>query len=123
MGENLKVNNLIFPSIIIGLSIIISAWILGNAWRDSAESMRLQHVTLDQLQYENENRETPQLLDLSGLAMYLGITDDQAMKLMPRESAGETFSQIPYVKINQQYYFPVKAIDNWLLENEMRHFE
>lgn len=119
----MKANYIVFSSIILGLSIIVSAWILGNAWRDSAESMRLQHVTLDQLQYENENIETPQLLDLSGLAMYLGITDDQAIKLMPRESGGETISQIPYVKINHQYYFPLKAIDKWLLENEVRHFE
>ena len=57
-----------------------------------------------------------QLLSPLELKEYLGLTDEQLVKILPKEDGDVTTSEIPYIKIGYQTYFPVKAIDKWLTE-------
>lgn len=60
---------------------------------------------------ETTKKET--LLTLSELGDYLGITEEEIKMLVSEDI---TKSQIPYIKIGNEFYFSVKAIDKWLTE-------
>ena len=57
------------------------------------------------------------------LKSYLGISDEELEKILPKRNGDDIESVIPYIKIGYQYYFPVEAIDKWLAETEAVAFE
>ncbi len=64
-----------------------------------------------------------QLLSHLELKEYLGINDEQLEKILPKKDGDVTTSEIPYIKIGYETYFPVKAIDKWLTETEAETFQ
>ncbi|SDQ05541.1 helix-turn-helix domain-containing protein [Virgibacillus salinus] len=103
-------NNLIATSIFsLALAIVIGSWIISNGLNNSGAQ------AID----DEENVETAQeklLLTQSELGDYLGITEEQVQMFVSEDI---TKSVIPYVKIGEEYYFSVKAIDKWLLETRV----
>ncbi|WP_307586450.1 helix-turn-helix domain-containing protein [Paenibacillus wynnii] len=58
-----------------------------------------------------------QLLTHSEVAEYLGISEAEVDQLNPPlDGTAHASSEIPYVRIGDTTYFPVKAIDKWLSE-------
>jgi hypothetical protein len=91
--------------VILGVCFIIGCWLISNSFNEN-------NVDAPTSKHQN------QLLTRSELAEYLGISETDVDKLGPQSIGTETItsttSEIPYVKIGNTTYFPVKAIDSWL---------
>ncbi|WLR46609.1 helix-turn-helix domain-containing protein [Halobacillus litoralis] len=100
-------NNLMATSIFsLAIAIVIGSWLISSGLNNNGEQMG----------NEKNNTETPQeeqLLTLSELGDYLGVTEEEVQMFVNEDV---TKSQIPYVKIGNEFYFSVKAIDKWLTE-------
>ncbi|MFS1512666.1 hypothetical protein VQL36_09540 [Chengkuizengella sp. SCS-71B] len=101
-------------SIIIGTSRIADA--LLNDGKEDVDVVTAANLIVDALTKETESA---QLLSESELVEYLGIQEHQIDSLVPKDGRG---IELPYLRIGDQYYFPVSAIDKWLLETEGRAF-
>ncbi|MBY0122251.1 helix-turn-helix domain-containing protein [Bacillus sp. S/N-304-OC-R1] len=100
-------NNLIATSIFsLAIAIVIGSWLISSGLNNSREQM------VNEKSNKETTREEP-LLTLSELGDYLGITEEE-IKMFVSEDV--TKSQIPYLKIGNEFYFSVKAIDRWLTE-------
>ncbi|MYL18744.1 hypothetical protein GLW04_02515 [Halobacillus litoralis] len=101
--------------LIVGACILSGAIILSNALTQSSQEAGEQVIV-------REQPEGPQLLSYLELQDYLGLSDEQIEKVLPKNEGDGVKSQIPYVKIGYEYYFPVKAVDKWLAETEAATF-
>ncbi len=55
----------------------------------------------------------------SGLAIYLGLSEDEVEKLGPVPSGNDmAMSELPYLQIGSTVYYPKEAIDKWLQNME-----
>ena len=104
--------------IILSVCILIGAWMISNALQKSDS-----HNADDQVTVNMNSTEEPQLLSSMELQKYLGISDEELGKIYPKTEDGVVTSNIPYIKIGYEYYFPVKAIDRWLEETEGETFQ
>ncbi|WP_431803645.1 hypothetical protein [Halobacillus andaensis] len=103
--------------IFLGLCIFAGAWMVSSALNDSGSQNAVEQVTVHPAQDER------QLMSHSELKEYLGISDEQLEKILPEKEDNVTKSKIPYIKIDHEYYFSVKAIDKWLTETEVENFQ
>ncbi|WP_064090929.1 hypothetical protein [Rossellomorea aquimaris] len=95
----------------LAIAIVIGSWFV------SKELNRNVQVVMDK-GVDEEITQEKQLLTQSELGSYLGVTDEELQMILPRIDENITTSSIPYIKIGTEFYFPVKAIDKWLLETE-----
>ena len=102
----------------LGVCILTGSWLVSNALNTNSSERTGEQVSV--------NMNTPQerqLLNHLELKEYLGISDEQLERILPRKDGDVIQSNIPYIKIGYEYYFPVKAIDKWLTETEAETFE
>ncbi|WP_138419425.1 helix-turn-helix domain-containing protein [Aquibacillus sediminis] len=100
-------NNLIAMSIFsLAIAIVIGSWLISSGLHNNGEQM------VNEKNYTETTKKEP-LLTQSELGDYLGITDEETQLLI---SEDVTKSLIPYIKIGNEFYFSVKAIDKWLIE-------
>lgn len=101
--------------IFLGVCILAGAWMVSTALKDQNQ---VEPITV--------NAQAPaqqQLMDPIELKSYLGISDEELEKILPKRNGDDIESVIPYIKIGYQYYFPVEAIDKWLAEADATAFE
>ena len=109
--DNKMKNNLIAISILIfSLCFVLGCWLIADELSDSASSVK----PIDIRTINNEVEREKQLLTTEELALYLGISVEEVMKLGPITNGPYTESQIPYIKIGLSIYYPKQAIDEWL---------
>ncbi|TYS13504.1 hypothetical protein FZC78_21305 [Rossellomorea vietnamensis] len=95
-------NDLISLSIFsLAIAIVIGSWFISNGLSNSGV-----HTDAEEVQQE-------QLLTQSELGEYLGLTEEE-IKMFISEDISK--SMIPYIKVGNEFYFSVKAIDKWLVE-------
>ncbi|KHE71793.1 hypothetical protein [Halobacillus sp. BBL2006] len=104
--------------VFLGLCILAAAWIMASALNDKAEARDQNEVSQANINIQKED----QLMNHLELKGYLGLSDEQLEKILPKKEDNVTKSKIPYIKIGYEYYFPVKAIDQWLTETEAETF-
>ncbi|MBA2176154.1 helix-turn-helix domain-containing protein [Halobacillus locisalis] len=101
--------------IFLGVCVLAGAWMVSNALQEQNQA---KPITV--------NAQAPaqqQLMSPIELKSYLGISDEELEKIMPKRNGDDIESIIPYIKIGYQYYFPVEAIDEWLAEADATAFE
>ena len=104
-------NNLIAISILIfSLSFVLGCWLIADEISDSASSAK----PIDIRTINNEVEREKQLLTSEELALYLGISVEEVMKLGPITNGPYTESKMPYIKIGVNIYYPMQVIDEWL---------
>ncbi len=105
-GSRMK-NHLIAMSIFsVGICFLIGSLLLSNSFREEKTN------TKKESQHE--------LLTISELADYLGITVEEVQTLTEvEEGLGVTSSYIPHIKMEKTNYYPKRAIDKWLLDTEL----
>ncbi|WP_226577746.1 hypothetical protein [Halobacillus litoralis] len=108
MKQNLISLSLVF----LGVCILAGAFIVAGAINNETQA----ETEPPQVQVNAHTEK--QLMSHLELKQYLGITDEQLAKILPQEVDGVTKSSIPYIRIGYEYYFPVKAVDQWLTETE-----
>lgn len=100
-------NHLIATSIFsLAIAIVIGSWLISSGLNNTGEQMGNEKNNTETAQEE-------QLLTLSELGDYLGVTEEKVQMFV---SEDVTKSQLPYIKIGNEFYFSVKAIDKWLTE-------
>ncbi|MGB8000913.1 MAG: hypothetical protein WCF60_12595 [Anaerobacillus sp.] len=104
--------------LILGACILTGAWMVSSSVNNSVNSQ--SGVERINVQTEPERH---QLMSHLELKEYLGISDEQLEKILPKKDGNVIKSEIPYIQIGYQYYFPVKAIDKWLTETEAETFQ
>ncbi|MEI2666245.1 helix-turn-helix domain-containing protein [Rossellomorea sp. LJF3] len=104
--------------IILGLCILTGALVISNAIQIIDSQNADEQVTVNM-----NSTEEPQLMSSTELKDYLGISDEQLEMIYPRKEDDVVISEIPYIKIGYEYYFPVKAINRWLEEAEGKTFQ
>lgn len=102
----------IISAFILGLSIVLSAFILSNSISDLGnKNSNPEPITIT----------TPDIMTITQLSSYLEITvqsieiiinDDDLMKA--KLSSYDTYQFIPYLKIDNQERFLKTEIDKWL---------
>ena len=109
--DNKMKNNLIAISILIfSLCFVLGCWLIADQISDSASSVK----PIDIRTINNEVEREKQLLTSEELALYLGISVEEVMKLGPITNGPYTESKLPYIKIGLSIYYPKQAIDEWL---------
>ncbi len=110
-------NNLIALSIFcLALSFVMGSWLIAKGLNEIAIRVKEVYLTT-----ETTNETTqPQMFKKSGLAIYLGLSEDEVEKLgpVPYGNNGIT-SELPYLQIGSTVYYPKEAIDKWL-QNDMK---
>jgi hypothetical protein len=97
-------DNLVATSIFsLAIAIVIGSWLISGGLNNS------------EAQKENDTESTQKklLLSQSELADYLGLTEEEIQMFV---SEDVTKSLIPYIKVGNEFYYSVKAIDKWLVE-------
>jgi excisionase family DNA binding protein len=86
-----------------------------------AEKEELQELIKESIHQEIENflkglntKTIPERLNLIEAAQYLGITKSTMYKFTHTR-------KIPYYKFGKYVFFKTKEIDDWLIENSVRH--
>ncbi|KKI91369.1 hypothetical protein WQ54_15205 [Bacillus sp. SA1-12] len=96
----------------LGLFIFIGSLIISN----SIKQIEIQG------QNQIEQKQKKQLLSASELAEYLGISDTELSNLLSFENnPGPGEIGISSIEINGKLYYPVKAVDEWLLTGEGKY--
>lgn len=108
-----------FSLMFFGVCVLVGAWMISSALNNSAKQKAIGPV--DQVTVITPQNH--QLLSHLELKEYLGINDKQLEKILPKRDGDVTTSEIPYIKIGYETYFPVKAIDKWLSETEAETFQ
>ena len=106
-----------FSQIFLGVCVVASAWMISNAKYENGSQKANEPVTVSM-----NTTEQPQLMNGIELKRYLGINDEQLDMIYPKKEDGVVTSNIPYIKLGYEYYFPVKAIDRWLTDMEVETF-
>ncbi|MFD2212678.1 hypothetical protein [Metabacillus endolithicus] len=108
----MKVNIFVVSVCLLACSLLVSSFIISNAITNSYGGKKgKEEVYSDHA-----------LMTKNDLEVYLGLTDEEVSRLLPKAEDDVTASEIPYLLIGDTYYFPAKAIDKWLQETEARHF-
>ncbi|NDI33964.1 helix-turn-helix domain-containing protein [Chengkuizengella sediminis] len=97
---------ILYAIVYLGICMMISAWLISNAMHTN-------------------NQPEKQLLTKIELGKYLGLEKEALDKIVPEINPNEvhTLLDIPSIRINNLYYFPKKAIDEWLLTGERSFYE
>jgi hypothetical protein len=108
-GSGLMKNNLIPLSIFsLAVSIVTGCWLISNSLKES-------NKPINSIKQAAQH----QLLTQAEVADYLGISKDEVQKLTSiPEGDGIEKSELPYIKIENNYYYPKTGIDKWLLTVE-----
>lgn len=107
-------SNLIAVSIfLLAIAIGLNGWLISSKLHEE-EKQEVEDISITAKK---------QLLTQSELGKYLGITDEELLKIMPETNGNVTTSNVPYILIGEKYYFPIKAIDKWLTETEVKIFQ
>lgn len=101
-------NNLIACSIFcLAICIVLSSWLLSTSLRYESPkptSQTIQH----------------QLFTQQEVAVYLGISMVEVQKITEIPNGQNSYtSEIPHIKIDNNVYYPKKAIDRWLQNIEL----
>ncbi|MFI8685791.1 hypothetical protein [Rossellomorea sp. NPDC077527] len=115
----MKQTTINFSLIFLGVCVLAGAWMVSNALNHNGNQKAVGPV--DQVTVITPQEH--QLLSYLELKEYLGISDEQLGKILPKNDGDITTSEIPYIKIGYETYFPVKAIDKWLTETEAQTFQ
>jgi predicted HTH domain antitoxin len=99
-----KENKIITALIFLSFSIILSAVIL---------SISINNLSNEELTIKIKN-EQENIMSLEEAANYLGITSRSLEKTMETTSVG-----IPFLKIEGNYIFTKKGLDEWLADNHI----
>ncbi|MCA1010534.1 helix-turn-helix domain-containing protein [Halobacillus halophilus] len=103
--------------IFLGICILAGSWMIADALKESNRA----EPAVEQVQVKPQVKD--QLMTHLELQEYLGIKQEQLEKILPQKDGNVTKSQIPYIQIGYEYYFPVKAVDQWLEETEAASFD
>lgn len=108
----------IVSAFIIGLSLIVGAYILADGWRPTSVSGETRSL------YDGNKN----VMNDDELAAYLRITNDDLKKIINQENEAKSklsfydrFKFIPYGELNGKHFYLKDHIDKWLLyitENE-----
>ncbi|MCG7344854.1 Clp protease ClpB [Sporosarcina sp. ACRSL] len=97
--------------LILGLSIVLSAFILSNSSSKSTSKENESQMT----------NSTPDLMTTTQLANYLQISEQALENIILRDdseraelSSYDTYRFVPYLKINDEKRFMKVEIDEWL---------
>ncbi|MBU0903658.1 MAG: helix-turn-helix domain-containing protein [Firmicutes bacterium] len=105
-------NNFIAISIVsLGICILIGSWLIAEGFKEVNESVPT--TTIKQVDFSKA-----QLMTTKEVANYLGIDQEEMVKLGPVGGEGYTSSILPYVKIGNKVYYSKLAIDMWLQRGE-----
>ncbi|MDC3414408.1 helix-turn-helix domain-containing protein [Terrihalobacillus insolitus] len=100
-------NNLIATSIFsLAIAIVIGSWFISSGLNNNGERILIEKNDM-------ETTHETLLLTQSELGDYLGITEEEIQMFISEDIIK---SGIPYIKIGNEFYFSVKAIDKWLVE-------
>lgn len=110
--SKVKINVVAVSIFLLAIAIVLNGWLISSKL----------HVEEQQDAEDSSIMTEKQLLTQSELGKYLGITEEELEKVMPKTSNGVTTSSIPYILIGERYYFPVKGVDRWLTETEVESF-
>lgn len=105
----MKGNLTAFSIFTLAIAIVIGSWLVSNGlkaeepYKEESDAWKIQEK---------------ELLTQFELAEYLGITAEEVQMLLPLEVEGSITSSIPFIKIGNVYYFPIKGIDKWLTETK-----
>ena len=101
-------NNFIAISIVsLGICILVGSWLIADGLRVVNEP--IQTPTIEQVDFSQT-----QLMTTNEVADYLGIDQEEMVKLGPVGGEGYSSSILPYVKIGNKVYYSKSAIDMWL---------
>ncbi|TXC79023.1 helix-turn-helix domain-containing protein [Metabacillus litoralis] len=87
--------------ILSGICFLIGTGLIANSITEANDIKRVE--------MNKEAIPEKQLLTKSELAIYLGLFDEELNKLISKDS------NIPFIKIEGEVYYPKMAIDEWLL--------
>ncbi|MBN8191827.1 hypothetical protein JI667_06650 [Bacillus sp. NTK074B] len=113
--KQFSLNNV--SQIFLGVCIVAGAWMISDAIYENGSQKTNERVSVSM-----NTTEQPQLMNGLELKRYLGINDEQLNMIYPRKEDGVVTSNIPYIELGYEYYFPVKAIDRWLADMEVETF-
>lgn len=101
--------NLLLPASIIvsGICILIGTIFIANSIKEANEIKRIE--------LNKEVIPEKQLFSESELASYLGLDEGELNKLISKDDS------VPFIKIEDEVYYPKKAIDEWLLSGEGKY--
>ena len=110
---NLKQSTYLIGFFILGLSIVISAFILSNALSNTAGKDDNNSQIINS---------TPDLMTITQLSEYLQISEQSIESIIHEDNSlkeefgdiYETYRLIPYLKIDNQIRFIKTEIDQWL---------
>lgn len=101
-------NNLIALSIVsLGICILIGSWLIADGLKEVNKP--IPATTIEQVDFSKA-----QLMTTKEVADYLGIDQEEMVKLGPVGGEGYSSSILPYVKIGNKVYYSKFAIDMWL---------
>ena len=105
-------NNFIAISIVsLGICILVGSWLIADGLR--AVNEPIPTPTIEQVDFSQTH-----LMTTKEVANYLGIDQEEMVKLGPIGGEGYSSSILPYVKIGNKVYYSKFAIDMWLQNAE-----
>lgn len=106
---------------VLAISLVVSAVIIRDAYMAKVEAPSIPYINADLSKVENalSNRDSMMLYDL---AAYLGINTENlaAFKEMIEKNKIEG---LPYIKINGNFVFSKRAVDQWLYDASLKRYE
>ena len=109
--------------LVLAFSIICGSYLLSNAVKDFAKNMSTKQVT-----YELTGNKD--LMNETEAAQYLHLSPEEFKKLLEYEkkrrqqvASYDTFSFLPYYKINGVSYFSKTMLDKWIEYHSLTHSE
>jgi hypothetical protein len=114
----LKPLTYIIGASILSLSIVISAFIIGNSLNSAGKGEQPQPLTYP----------ANDVMTINQLSDYLQISEDSLEKIIREDMIAktnlttyDTYRFIPYLKIDEQKRFLRSEIDEWLKYNNNNH--
>ncbi|KAA0542760.1 helix-turn-helix domain-containing protein [Bacillus sp. BGMRC 2118] len=117
----MKQSNYLIGAFILGISIIISSFVLSNNFSNSETVVNTPEST----------SLVPDLMTKAQLSTYLQISEQSVENIIKNDdmekanlSSYETYQFIPYLKIDNQERFLKEEIDKWLKyknDNPLKH--
>ncbi|WP_394190862.1 helix-turn-helix domain-containing protein [Paenisporosarcina quisquiliarum] len=105
-------NNFIAISIVsLGICILIGSWLIADGLSEVNKPLPI--TTIEQADFSKAH-----LMTTKEVANYLGIDQEEMVKLGPVGGEGYSSSILPYVKIGNKVYYSRLAIDMWLQNGE-----
>jgi len=108
----LKQATYLISAFILGLSLVISAYIFGITFSKTSSDVNNVQTTSDSI---------PELMTKTQLTEYLQISEESIENIIVKDDAEkanrgsyDTYQYIPYLKIDEQVRFLKPEIDKWL---------